>query len=70
MCADRGLNCGVARVFLDGEDVTGLRVCACDDRAGYIEIFKHNARGEYCLDDSGCQLARERRYGHVRVTFS
>lgn len=68
ICHDRGLDNARARVFLDGVDVTDQRVQACDDRRGYIEVFSRNAQGGYFADHTG-GLARERRYGHVRVTF-
>jgi hypothetical protein len=69
ICRDRGLDSAKARVFLDGVDVTRLCVQAADDRRGYIEVFSTNAQGGKFLDHTGLSLARERRYGRVRVTF-
>ncbi len=70
ICNDRGLNSASAQVFLDGVDVTGLRVAALDDQAGYIELYKRDAFGKCQLDDTGWQIARGRRYGHVVVRFT
>ena len=70
ICQDRGLDHAKAHVFLDGVDVTrAFNVQAADDRRGYIEIFSRNAQGGHFPDHTG-HLARERRYGHVRVTFA
>lgn len=68
ICLDRGLDNAKARVFLDGVDVTDLKVQVADDRRGYIECLARNAQGGHYI--IGGSLARERRYGHVVVTFS
>jgi hypothetical protein len=65
----RGLDPTAARVFLDGVEVTrSLCVQAADDRRGFIEVFTRDAEGYLFFDRYGV-LARERRYGHVRITF-
>lgn len=69
MCQARGLDQRLARVFLDGVDVTDLRVLACDDRRGYIEIVARDARGT-CHCDAFGRVAHARRYGRVVVTFT
>lgn len=69
ICAARGLDSASARVFLDGVDVTPLRVQACDDRRGYLDILKVNAHGRHYLGPDQ-RIACERRHGQVRVTFA
>ena len=65
-CLARGLNPSTARV-LDGVDVTHLRVQAADDRLGFIQFLKRDARGRCYFADG--ELVTERRYGRVAVTF-
>jgi hypothetical protein len=58
-----------ARVWLNGVDVTKqFSIRACDDRRGYIETYTRDAQRQLVLDQHH-QPVRERRYGHVRVTF-
>lgn len=60
------------RVFLDGHEVTreGRTILACDDRVGYIEVLAKDWAGHYRRDEGDpTKLARERLYGHVRVTM-
>ncbi len=68
ICFARGLENARAHVFFNGEDVTKhLRVMAAHDERGYIDILKRNPTGGFYFENG--ELARERRYGHVRVTF-
>lgn len=64
----RGLSPQRARVFLNGVDVTDLKVQAADDRAGYIEVFERNANGQIIARNG--HLVRVRRHGLVKVVFA
>jgi len=67
----RGYDNTRVRVFFDGRDVTSLnQVIACDDREGWIEVLAKDWTGNYRRDPHDpTKVARERRYGSVRVTL-
>lgn len=62
----------LARVAFNGTpiDLTEWRVMACDDRVGYVEVLKRDARGGFYVDPKTGHFAREKRAGHVVVTFA
>lgn len=73
----RGYDNASVHVVFNGVDVTspGRRpfgaVMACDDREGWIEVFAKDWADNYRRDPHDpTKLARERRYGHVRVTMA
>ena len=54
-----------AVVLLDGVDVS-CDCFACDDRAGFVDVFKRNVNGCHYVDSARPrQAARERLYGVV-----
>lgn len=50
-------------------DLAEWRVLACDDRAGYVDVLKRDARHAFYLDPRTGHWAREKRSGRVVVTF-
>lgn len=56
------------RVWFNGEYVSGsMKILALDDRQGWIETFAKGTDGGYIVKAGS--LVRERKYGHVRLTF-
>jgi hypothetical protein len=69
----RGYDNGSVRVYLDGRELTSRTpretIMACDDRAGYVELLARDWRHRLFTDPFTGKLARERRYGLVRVSM-
>jgi hypothetical protein len=66
----RGYDNATVRVFLNGRELYPYvqKIAACDDREGWVEFFARDWSGNYYRDPQHPdRIARERRYGRVRV---